>query len=147
VKIDNVYNKETVKSQIRTALASYFINTTNNTQFIAKSTLVTQCLNASSNIVALDMDIISNVAEETYYNGYYNRYELIMVNETYEYTVKKIMYERDNTPGLDNYGNISLDSKLEIPFLSGGFKYYPNKESYDKKTSFSVVDPVQIVFI
>ena len=147
VKIDNVYNKETVKSQIRTALASYFINTTNSTQFIAKSTLVTQCLNASSNIVALDMDIISNVAEETYYNGYYNRYELIMVNETYEYTVKKIMYERDNTPGLDNYGNISLDSKLEIPFLSGGFKYYPNKESYDKKTSFSVVDPVQIVFI
>lgn len=147
VKIDNIYNKETVKTQLHNALAQYFINTTHNTQFIAKSALITQCLNASNNIVSLDIDIISDLAEQTYYNGYYNRYELIMVNETYEYSIKKIMYERDSTPGLDNYGNIYLDSKLEVPFLSGGFKYYPNKESYDKKTSFSVVDPVQIVFI
>jgi hypothetical protein len=67
------------------------------------------------------------------------------IDGTYTFISKKVMYEPDNNPGLDIYGNIYLESKLEIPVL-GGFKYYPNKENNDK-TSISLIDPIQIIWI
>ena len=58
----------------------------------------------------------------------------------------KVFYEPESTPGLDDFGNIQLSSKLEIPILHGGFKYYPDKSNMDKKSDISI-DAIQIFFI
>ena len=127
IKTDNVYNRELAKSNVRSSLAKYFINLDEGVQFIPKSDLIKKIIDESDVIKSCDIDIISEVAEETFYNGYYDKYELKYINGYYQYVTTRYIYEEDNTPCLDSYDNISLDSKLEIPILHGGFKYYPDK--------------------
>lgn len=149
VKADNVYNQQIISDGIKNTLASYFINKLENTQFIAKSEIIKKCLDENPNIKSIEIDIISQLAEQTYYNGYHEEYYLEYVNGTYEYITKKVLYEKESTPGLDNYGNISLNSKLEVPLL-GRFNYYPNKEiDINKKNKIDSVNiqPVQVLFI
>ena len=62
------------------------------------------------------------------------------------YVGVKTIYDPESTAGLDGYGNIQLSSKLEMPLLHGGFKYYTNKESGDKTSSVRM-ETVQILFI
>ena len=106
-------------------------------------------MNDIENIVSIDFDFISDLNETAYYNGYYNKYELVFVNGRYTYVEKKIMYEKNSNIGLDIMGNISLDSKLEIPFLHGGFNYYPNKSDNDKnaKNTMIKIDAVSVFFV
>lgn len=147
VKIDNTYNKDSISENIKLLLAKYFMNLMEDGQFISKSDIIKYIIdNTDNNIKAIDIDFISDLAEQTYKNGYYIKYELKYVNGTYQYMTKKQIYEKQTTPGLDSYGNISLDSKLEIPLISGNFKYYTNKESYDKKNTITIPG-VQINFI
>lgn len=145
VKSKNIYNNDSISNDIKNLLGKYFMSIMTDGQFIPKSTLIKYILDNNSEIESLDIDIISDLAEQTYYNGYYYKYELKLINNSYEYITKKIMYEKDTTPGLDIYGNISLDSKLEIPFISGNFKYYNDKENNSK--DFINLEPIQIFFI
>lgn len=151
VKIDNIYNKETATLGIRTTLANYFIGMFNNVQFIAKSDLIKRILDNNASIKSIDIDIVSELAEQTYHDGYYNKYELKLVNGEYKYVTVKVLYEPNASPGLDDFGNIVLNSKLEVPVLHGGFKYYINKDN-DKKIGLSSnncinIDTVQVYFI
>lgn len=145
VKSNNVYNNSTIEEDIKKLIAEYFINILTNGQFIPKSDIIKYILDNNENIVSIDIDIISELAEQTYANGYYNKYELKLINNSYEYVTKKVMYEKESNPGLDIYGNISLDSKLEIPHISNGFKYYNDKENNSK--DFIYIDAIQIFFI
>lgn len=146
VKADNVYNKETIELSIRNTLAKYFINIDHTTLFIAKSELISLIMEDNKNIKAIDLDIISDYGESAYYNGFYTKYELVNTNNIYAYNEIKEIYESSVYPGLDGYGNISLNSKLEIPILHGGFNYYPNKEENNKSESFKIPD-IQVYFI
>ena len=145
VKPDNVYNKQSIEESIKTTLATYFINLREGTQFIGKSNLITAILANNSNIASIDIDILSELNETAYYNGYYNMYELKMINETYQYVQKRVAYEKDTVAGLDNYGNILLTTKLEIPLLNS-FRYYTDKDNYDKTDSV-IMPAVQTIFI
>lgn len=145
VKADNVYNRELIKNSINVSLANYFLGTFEDVQFIAKSDLLKKIMNDCSNIKAIDLDIISELGENTYRDGYYDRYELRFVNDSYQYVTRRVIYEKNTTPGLDGFGNISLESKLEIPILHGGFNYYPDKDSFSKDAI--TLDAVQIYFI
>lgn len=145
IKSNNTYNNDSIKENINTLLGKYFLNILTSGQFIPKSDIIKYILDNDENIVSIDIDIISDLAEQTYNNGYYNKYELQFINQSYEYITKKVMYEKDTTPGLDIYGNINLDSKLEIPYIGGGFKYYPDKETNSK--DFIRIEPIQIFFI
>lgn len=145
VKIDNIYNKEGVRNSIRTTLANYFMSLFNNVHFVAKSELIKKIVDNNSSIKSINIDIISELAEQAYYNGYYNRYELKLVNGEYKYVPIKVIYEPDKTPGLDDFGNITIGSKLEIPVLHGGFKYYIDKKN-NKSDSINV-DTVQVYFV
>lgn len=149
VKVDNDYNKELVSNKIKESFAKYFINLKQNQQFISKSDIIQTLMNDIENIVSIDFDFISDLNETAYYNGYYNKYELVFVNGRYTYVEKKIMYEKNSNIGLDIMGNISLDSKLEIPFLHGGFNYYPNKSDNDKnaKNTMIKIDAVSVFFV
>lgn len=146
VKIDSIYNKDLATTKIREELARYFMNLDTDCTFIPKSDFVKLIIDNVDCVRSIDFDIISELAEQTYFNGYYDKYTSRFINGTYTYTSRRMIYEADIQPGLDNYGNISLDSKLEIPVLHGGFKYYMNKEQNDRDTSL-MVDAVQIYFI
>lgn len=145
VKIDNTYDKESVANQIKDLLAQFFISNLTDTQFIAKSKLIELLTTNIDKIRAVDMTIYSEMAEQAFYNGYYMKYNYKLVNGVYQYLQTKVMYETDNEPGLDSFGNISLDTQLEMPVLSR-MTYYPNKDTYTKTDSFDM-EPIQVYFM
>ena len=156
VKIDNVYDRDTVRLKIIDLLGSYFMNIESGTMFISKSELVKLLLDNIAELKSVSLDIISETAEQAYKDGYYEEIKLTYMNGNYTYKKTKIIYEPDNKACLDIYNNISLTSKLEIPILQGGFKYYTNKEiisdsiyNINKKdiTSSIVIDPIQVYFM
>lgn len=148
VKVDNIYNKDTATLSIRKVLGEYFMNLENDILFIAKSELISLITNNIDCILAVDLDIISDYGEQAFYNNFYTKYELINTNNRYTYTEVRQIYESSVYPGLDGYGNISLNSKIEVPILHGGFKYYPEKyaEIPNKQVSYSIPD-IQVYFI
>jgi hypothetical protein len=146
VKVDSVYNKDTAIQGIRTTLANYFLELANNTLFIAKSELIKLIIDENECIKAVDLDIISKYGEDAYYNNHYIKYELNNLNNSYQYIETYKIYESTTYPGIDGFGNILLDSKLEIPVLKGGFRYYADKENKDK-TNFIKIPDIQVYFI
>lgn len=146
IKTDSTYSKPMIEENVRSTFARYFMSLPDNCDFIPKSDLIQLGANCNEDIKSFDIDIISDVGEQTYKNGYYYRYSVEYINGQYQYIQKKVYYEKDNTPGLDRFGNISLETKLEIPILHGGFKYYPNKESNDKTSELSL-DAINIIWI
>ena len=146
VKIASTYNRELTKTNIRNAVASYFMGLPENTQFISKSDIINTVTDADSNIESFDFDFISELNENAYNDGYYIEYKQRVVNGVYKHIPTKIIYDKTNTPGLDQIGNIQLNSKLQIPLLHGDFYYYPNKESNDKSTSIKT-ESIQVMFL
>lgn len=150
VKAKNVYSQDAIKENIKTIVAKYFINLPINTQFIAKSDIINEIISNDDNIISIDLQFISELAEKAFYDGYYYRYKLKYANEGYKYETEKVIYEPGKNPGLDDYGNISLDSKLEIPLLRGGFNYYTDKDSQleiSQKNTTVYLDTIQVMFI
>lgn len=146
VKVEEQYMQDIAKANITNAIADYFINLPENTKFIPKSDIIKICLEADENIKSFDLDFISQLNEDAYYNGYYNKYQQKLINGIYKYVPIKTMYDKTNVPGLDAYGNIKLDSELEMPLLHGGFNYYPEKLSKNKNDMIRV-EALQIIFI
>lgn len=146
VKIASTYNRELAKTNIRNAVATYFMNLPENTQFISKSDIINRVTEADSNIESFDFDFISELNENAYNDGYYIEYKQRIINGVYKYVPVKTIYDKTNTPGLDQIGNIQLNSKLQIPLLHGDFYYYPNKESNDKATSIKT-ESIQVMFL
>ncbi len=146
VKIANTYNRELTKTNIKNAVASYFMSLPENTQFISKSDIINAVINADSNIESFDFDFISELNENAYNDGYYIEYKQRIINGVYKHVPTKVLYDKLNTPGLDQIGNIQLNSKLQIPLLHGDFYYYPNKESGDKSTSIKT-ESIQVMFL
>ena len=146
VKVDSVYNKDTAIQSIRTELANYFLELPNNTLFIAKSTLINLLVNNIDCIKAVELDIISKYGEDAYYDNQYIKYELNNINNSIQYKETLCIYEKDNYPGLDGFGNILLNSKLEVPVLHGGFNYYADKDNYNKTNVIKIPD-IQVYFI
>lgn len=146
VKAKTMFSKEDIIDKIKDNIANYFVSLSTNKQFIAKSDIIKTIVDNDDNISALDFQFISELAEDTFYKGYYDKYFLQYANKSYSYSTKRVLYEKDTQPGLDYYGNISLDSPIEIPLLRGGFKYYPNKETGDKSQVITI-DAIQVFFI
>lgn len=146
VKVDSVYNKDIATHGIRKTLAKYFLNCLENVQFVSKSELIKRIHDENECIKAIDLDIISDLNEQCYKKGYYDKYVLQNINGKNKYVTKRVIYESETVPGLDNYGNIQLDSKFEIPIIQGGFNYYPNKDQGLKNDQIKIQD-IQIFFI
>jgi len=148
VKVDNVYNKDTAIQSIRNILGEYFLNLSNDVLFIAKSELISLIVNNVDCIKAIDLDIISEYGETAYKDGFYIKYELKNINNRYTYAETRCIYEKTVYPGIDGFGNISLNSKMEIPVLHGGFKYYINKnDNINDSLSYIMIPDIQVYFI
>lgn len=135
VKLAEDSGRDAAKANIRNAIAKYFMNIPESTIFIPKSDLISVVLKSDANIKSFDIDIISETAENAWNDGYWIKYTQRMVNGVYTFVPVKVMYEETVTPGMDAYGNILVDSNMELPVLSGGFKYY------DKTTGDNIVLP------
>ena len=146
VKLKEAYARDVAKMNIRNAIAKYFINLPENTTFIPKSDIIKACLDEDNNIESFDIDFISSLNEQAYYDGWYYKYQKRLINGVYKYVPIKTIYDSYSVAGLDDYGNIKLDSTVEIPLLHGGFNYYPNKAEQDKSDSIRM-ESLQILFI
>lgn len=146
VKLKENYGRDVTKANITNAIAEYFMHLPDNTTFIPKSDIIKAVLESDDNIEAFDLDFISKYNEDAYFKGQYDRLVRRMVNGVYKYVPVKTIYDYINTPGLDAYGNIQLDSEMEIALLHGGFNFYPNKGIRDKKNAIAM-DTLQILFI
>jgi len=146
VKSSSLYAKQDIEETLINAICNYFMQLKDGVKFIPKADLVNLCYNIHENIEAFDLDFVSELAEECYFNSYYFKYSLGFVNNDYQFVKTKVYYEKDKNPGLDDYGNISLNSNLEIPILGGGFNYYPNKDVNDKDTSVKI-NAITVIWI
>lgn len=149
VKVDTLYNRDSAKQSIKETIAKYFMNLPNGTDFIPKSAIIKTVLDNNDKIESFDCNIISEMAEKSFYDGYYYQYELKFINNTYQYHKVKVLYDSSETPGLDRYGNIKLNAKMEIPMLRGGWNYYPNKDSRSlaNRNNSLMMETFQIFFI
>lgn len=145
VKPKSDYSKSDIEESLRNVFARYFMSLPENCDFIPKSDLVQLGANVHDDILSFDVDIVSELAENTYIQGYNYKYVIEYIDGQYQYIKKRMYYEKDTTPGIDSYGNIQLSSNLEIPIL-GGFRYYIDKEN-GSKDSVPLNDAVQIVWI
>lgn len=145
-KIKSSYQKEIVKYNINKVILDYFLNLSYSVKFISKSDLINIILNNDEDnlIESLDLTFISEYNERAYLLGKYDEYLSDIDYYNDNITVNK--YNINNTPGLDVFGNISLNTVAEIPKLSGNFKYYPNKEDNDKISTINT-KPIEIYFI
>lgn len=145
IKIPVNYSKETIKTAVRNTISEYFMKLPINTDFIPKSDIIKAVLDNIPQISSFDIDIISQADEQAYKDNFYYKYELRYINNTYKYVPVKYIYDKTERIGLDQYGNIKVDSHLEIPMLHGPFEYHPFK---DKNDMSSVrVDAIQFIFI
>lgn len=149
VKINNNYMKDQISELIKNAMYDYFSALSFDVKFIAKSTLITYILDQDTDkiIDSIDLNIISDYNEQSYANSSYKEYsDDVSVNNLF--VEKSVKYTLDNNPGLDQFGNISLNSTIEIPRVCGGFKYYINKSEIQHNTSdYIITKPVEIYFI
>lgn len=146
VKVKNNYDKDIVKELINKTILDYFIDISYDIKFIPKSDLINIILNNDENnlIDSLDINIISEYNEQAYIAQEYVLYVSDVVDDGQQYVVNK--YTLNNTPGLDVFGNISLNTIIEIPRICGGIKYYIDKTSNVNQDSI-ITKPIEIYFI
>jgi len=128
-------------------LLDYFINLKYDVNYISKSELITLLLNNDKDnlIQSLDLNFISEYTEMAYANHEYIEYLTNIDYYQNNYIVHSYnKYDVNNTPGLDVFGNISLNTIVEIPKLSS-IKYYTSKES--NLNNFIYTEPIEIYFI
>lgn len=147
IKLEDVYNKESIKEELREIIGQYFIDLDDNIEIIYKSDIIKTVLNECNGILSFDLQFVSEKAEIAYKNNYYEVEELQYINGSLVPKTVKKYYDSNSDAGLDEYGNIILESKLEIPILQGGFNYYGNKDVISGKSQSVKIETLQYIFI
>ena len=149
VKTESEYSKELIKEIINKSIYNFFSKLEYSVKFIAKSDIINFILenDEDSLIKSLNISFISEYNETSYFNGTY--YEYLSDTDFFNNNMTLSNYNINNTPGLDVFGNISLNSIIEIPILAGNFKYYFNKTSNSLISSndYKFIEPIEINFV
>lgn len=145
VKLKDKYDKESIREHISTVIANYFLKLSPNTSYISKSEIIKKLVDEVPYIESVDLMFVSDQNELAYKNGYYWKYDLLNTNGTTKYNKTKKLYDSSMHLGLDDYGNISVDGKFEIPVISNEVKYYP--EHNGNKNNSCTLPAVQCIFI
>ena len=146
IKSKSEYDKEIIKEKINKIVLDYFLNLPYSVKFISKSEIINLIINDDENniIQSIELNFISEYNESAFFSDEYTTY--LSDVDYYNNNVMINKYTINNTPGLDIFGNISLNTIGEIPRLCGGFKYYISKQSKDKD-SYIITKPIEIYFI
>ena len=146
VKIDDKFHRDLVETDIQTNILDFFSTKQFNITFISKSDIINYILNNTEHIMALDIEIVSHMNEEAFKNRYYYKYETTISNNQVYYNLKKYNYETDLNLGLDDLGNIKVDSNLYLPLLSGNVTYYADKTN-ELNNVETKLDAVNVIFL
>lgn len=144
IKAESKYDRDTIKSEISKAVMDYFVNLQTNTTFIPKSDIIKTVLDKVPTIESIDISFISDINENACKDGYYYKYIRSYTGNQNRWVKTRIPYDYNKTIGLDEFGNIQLDSIFEIPIISNGVRYIPN---HSKPTDSFSVDAIQFIFI
>lgn len=143
VKSESDYLQEKIKTAIQDNLVEYFTSIPYNTQFIAKSDLIKKVVDNVSGIISFDLTIISNDDEEAKSVGYWYKYTTKQVNKSISIMPVRETYDNNEPVGLDVYGNIKLDTLLEMPLLHDGVKVYIEGEN----STVTIRNGIEVNFI
>lgn len=146
VKLNSTFNKDISKEYINKTIADYFMNLPQNTTFIAKSDLIKYILDNVQYIESIDLNFISDMYENAYYNNYYYAYDKIYNDGEYKYEYNKHTFDKSKTLGLDEFGNIKLTSQFDIPIISNNVTYIPDKTVKNTNNKVVLDQAVQIYF-
>ena len=146
VKIDDKFHRDLVETDIQTNILDFFSTKQFNITFISKSDIINYILNNTEHIMALDIEIVSHMNEEAFKNRYYYKYETTIANNQVYYNLKKYNYETDLNLGLDDLGNIKIESNLYLPLLSGNVTYYADKTN-ELNNVETKLDAVNVIFL
>lgn len=143
VKAPKDYSRDTIKDEISNALKTYFVDYNQNQSFIAISDITKYVLDNIKYLESIDISFISDQKERASKRGYWYKYERKNISGIWKYVKTKITYDSSDSIGLDEYGNISVDSKFELPVLSNNVMYYPDKNKNDAY----LLDAINIIYI
>lgn len=143
VKAPNDFNRDTVKIDINNSIAEYFINLPSNTLFIAKSDIISKVINDVKYIESFDITFVSDAEELGFINNKYVTYEEKKVNGEITYVKVTKPYDSGLNIGLDEFGNIELDTKFEVPMLSDGVHY--RNSDHNSRSVFE--EAITVLFI
>lgn len=141
---NNKYDHLFIESEIRKIVAEFFINTEND-QFIPKSDIEKTILDNIEGIDSVNCYFISEKNEMAIQTRKYEKktYEWDQLHGRYNIKIETVyLYPGENPNlGLDNHGNIQLESDYEYPVLMGGWDWLNNQGD-----EVDVIDPLSIVF-
>lgn len=145
IKLNDNYNRESIKETLRETIGNYFINLEDNVEIIYRSDIIKTVLNEHDELLSFDIQFITEKNEVAYIEGFYEIEKVKYYNGSLISDNQKSFYVKDKTLGLDDFGNILVESKLEVPILQGGFNYYGNKD--DNNKSSIKINTLQFLFI
>lgn len=123
IKCADSYDRKNITEILKQTITEYFVQLPDNTDFISKSSIINNILNSIKDfeINSIDINIISDSNENAKYQGYYYKY----INDNNNNIIKeKYFYDSFKPVGLDEFGNIQIDSMFEIPVLSNNVTYF-----------------------
>ena len=136
------YNESYVTEKVRNLVGEFFSNIQSDL-FIPKSDLIHLIKGEINEVDSVDIYFLSERNERAIIDGYYEKHTYRYNPATQKYTIKveKIPVYPDEDPGvgLDEHGNIWLDSNDQFPVLMGGWKYQNADQTVD------VLDPLTVV--
>jgi hypothetical protein len=137
-------NKEYITSKIKDIVGNFFAEIPSDI-FIPKSDIVYIIKSEINEIDGVDVYFLSETNESAVNNKFY-------INKIYKYdsskgvykisTEKVYLFDNENPGlGLDEHGNIYLDSDEQFPVIMGGWSYINHNGD-----EVNVIDPVTIVY-
>jgi hypothetical protein len=131
------YESDSIKSQIKKLVGDFFSNITSDI-YIPKSDISLMLKNNINEIDGVDIYFISERNEKAIYDGEYinSIYFWNPSKEAYDVKYERVRVHPDENPnlGLDEHGNIYLDSNDEFPILRGwtGSDWYSGNFDHNK---------------
>lgn len=139
------FDKEFIKNQIYQLMGDFFANIESD-YFIPKSDIIALIKNNIDAIDGVDVYFMSERNERALIEGSYKntKYTYNPSKGTYDKKVEHITVYPGENPniGLDDHGNILLQSDEQFPVLMGGWSWKNNENNI----IYSVTDPLNIIF-
>ena len=143
LKSDN-HDQIYISQQIRKLIGDFFANIQSDI-YIPKSDIINLIKNNISAVDGVNVYFLSEKNELAIQKGEYIKTSYIYNNSTGTYdkkTEKIYLYDGENPNiGLDDHGNIFLQSNEQFPILMGGWDYI-NKENQE----VTIIDPLNIFY-
>ena len=139
------FDKEFIKNQIYQLMGDFFANIESD-YFIPKSDIIALIKNNIDAVDGVDVYFMSERNERALIEGSYKntKYTYNPSKGTYDKKVEHITVYPGENPniGLDDHGNILLQSDEQFPVLMGGWSWKNNENNI----IYSVTDPLNIIF-